>query len=111
MSYRVIATQTYKEEKNKWNKTDKIAAQKVEKKLADNPYVGDQCQYKFLREKRIGGKRIYFLVYDDLSLVLLVATSGKKDQQDTIDHIIHQFNEFKELAEEIVKQLAPSDPS
>ncbi|MDP3727822.1 MAG: hypothetical protein Q8R18_00040 [bacterium] len=110
MPYRVIATQTYKDEKKKWDKADQIAAEKIEKKLAENPNVGDQCQYKFLREKRVGGQRIYFLVYDDLDLVLLVATSGKKNQQETINHIIEQFDEFKELAQEIAKQLAPSDP-
>jgi mRNA-degrading endonuclease RelE of RelBE toxin-antitoxin system len=111
MRYRVIATQTYKEEKKKWSKSDQKTTEKIEKKLTDNPYVGDQCQYKFLREKRVGGKRIYFLVYDDLKLVLLVATSGKKDQQDTINHVIEQFDEFKELAKKIFKQLAPNDHS
>ena len=110
MTYHVIATQTYKDEKRKWSKADQVATQKIEKKLAENPYVGDQCQYIFLREKRIGGKRIYFLVYDDLGLVLLVATSGKKDQQETINHIIGQFSEFKDLAQEIAKQLSPSGP-
>lgn len=62
--------------------------------------------YPFFREKRIKKKRIYYLVYDDLKLVLLVATSGKKDQQSTIDHIKHNLYEYKKIAEEIIKQVS-----
>ncbi len=62
--------------------------------------------YPFFREKRIKEKRIYYLVYDDLKLVLLVATSGKKDQQLTIDHIKHSLHEYKKIAEEIIKQVS-----
>jgi len=46
------------------------------------------------------------LVYEDLKLVLLVATSGKKDQQATIDHIKHHLQEYRILAEKIAKQVS-----
>ena len=35
--------------------------------------------------KRIRGKRIYFLTYEDIQTVLLVAISNKKKQQETIN--------------------------
>jgi len=60
----------------------------------------------FLREKRIREKRIYYLVYEDLKLVLLVATSGKKDQQATIGHIKDNLDQFKIIAEQIARQLS-----
>jgi len=74
--------------------------------LAENPFVGNQLSYPFLREKKIGGRRIYYLVYEDLKLVLLVATSGKRDQQITIDHIRENIKEFRKVAEELSKQVS-----
>lgn len=71
-----------------------------------NPFVGDLIAYRFLREKRIREKRIYYLVYEDLKLVLLVATSGKKNQQATIDHIKRHLDEFRKVAEVIARQVS-----
>lgn len=76
--FTVIGTNTYLKEINKWTKADREAAEKIPKKLAINPFTGDQLSYLFLREKRIKEKRIYYLIYKDLKLVLLVATSGNK---------------------------------
>jgi hypothetical protein len=102
----VIETDTYREEINKFTKADKEAADKLPKKLAINPFIGNPLGYPFLREKRIKEKRIYYLVYEDLKLVLLVATSGKKDQQITISHIKEHLYKFKEIAIYISKQLS-----
>ncbi len=104
--FKVIATETYQEEIDKWTKADRIAAEKVPSKLAINPYIGNSLGYPYLRERRIREKRIYYLVYDDLKLVMLVATSGKKDQQETINHIKGRLDEFRMIAEEIIKRLS-----
>ena len=104
--YKVIETETYQKEIEKWAKADIEAAGKVPKKLAINPFIGDPLNYKFLREKRIREKRIDYLVYEDLKLVLLVATSGKKDQQATIGHIKDNLDQFKIIAEQIAMQLS-----
>lgn len=71
--------------------------------LKENPYVGDQIKYRFFREKRIKEKRIYYLVYDDLSAVLVVAFGGKKAQKETIDEIIKYLPKFKEYLKNILK--------
>ena len=98
--FKVFGTNTYLEEIKEWSKAEKEAAEKLPKKLAENPFIGDPLSYPFLREKRIGGKRVYFLVYEDLKLVLLVATSDKKDQQATIEHIKTHLDKFKKTHEE-----------
>lgn len=104
--YRVIGTETYQKEISQWTKEDREAAEKIPEKLAENPYIGDQLGYPFLRERRVKEKRVYYLIYDDLNLVLLVAVSGKKDQQKTIDYLKVHLHEFKELAEKIAKQVS-----
>lgn len=105
--YCVIGTETFEKEVSKWDKSEREIVEKIPKKLAENPYIGDQLSYHFLREKRVdGGKRIYYLIYDDLKLVLLVATSTKKDQQQTINYIKNSFSEFRKIAQEISKQIS-----
>jgi len=54
--FKVIGTDTYLQELDKWSKQDYNAAEKIPKKLAENPYVGKQLSYPFLREKKIGGR-------------------------------------------------------
>ncbi len=76
------------------------------KQLTDNPYVGDPLGYKFFREKKVGGKRVYYLVYDDLEAVLMVAISGKKTQQETIDEVKENLEEYYEATKETVRQLS-----
>ncbi len=104
--FRVVGTGTYLEEVEKWPKTYRLVAEKIPRQLTINPLVGNPLGYPFLREKRIREKRVYYLVYPDLLLVLLVATSGKKDQQPTIDHIKAKLPEFRKEAEKIAKQVS-----
>jgi|SRR3989338_7760761 len=104
--YKVIGTDTYIKEIKKWPKPDFEDASNVPKQLAENPLTGKPLSYIFLREKRIREKRIYYLVYEDLKLVLLVAVSGKKDQQATIDHIKENMKEFRKVAEYVAKQAS-----
>ena len=102
----VIGTDTYLKEIDKWPKKDKEAALKIPHQLKENPLVGKPLGYPFLREKKISERRAYYLVYEDLKLVLLVATSSKKDQQATIDHIKKHLNEFEKIAENVIKQVS-----
>lgn len=60
----------------------------------------------FFREKRVNEKRVYFLIYKELNLVLIIATSGKKDQQFTIDYVKSHLDEFKIFAEKIARQVS-----
>ena len=104
--FKVIGTDTYLKEISKWSKVEIEAAEKIPEQLKENPFVGQQLRYPFLREKRIKEKRVYYLIYEDLNLVLLVAVSGKKDQQSTIDRLISQFAEYRKVAEQIAKQVS-----
>jgi len=67
--FKVIGTYTYLEELDKWPKADREAAEKIPKQLSVNPYIGSQLGYPFFREKRVRGRRVYYLIYDDLKLV------------------------------------------
>ena len=102
MSYNVYTTESFDKEIAKFKIDDK-RIQKIFLQLKENPYVGDQLQYKNLREKRMNEKRIYYLVYDYLKSVLVVAVSDKKNQQATINRIIGCFDEYREYLKDIIK--------
>ena len=75
-----------------------------EKQLSTNPYVGDACGRPFFREKRLGNKRVYFLIYDEFSAVLLVGLSDKKTQQITIDDIQDALDNYSDYVKEELKR-------
>ncbi|MFZ1971052.1 MAG: hypothetical protein WAU65_02650 [Candidatus Nanoarchaeia archaeon] len=102
MTYSVYTTETFDEEIDKLSNLDKEIIKKIYLQLKENPYVGDQIRYKFFREKRIREKRIYYLIYDDLSAVLMVAFGRKKEQQETINEIVKYLPEFKKYMKKLL---------
>ena len=74
----------------------------IEDEISEKGFTGDPLGLRFLREKRISGKRIYFLVYEEFKAVLMVSISDKKTQQETIDKIKVFLPEFKKLMEEFI---------
>ncbi len=103
MVYSVYVTENFENEIDMLPESDKLIIKKIFLQLKENPYVGDPIRYKFFREKRIREKRIYYIVYDDLSAVLMVAFGGKKVQQNTIDEIIKDFPKFREYLENALR--------
>lgn len=104
MVYAVYTTERFDREVEALSDFDKEIIKKAITKLKDNPYVGDPIKYKFFREKRIREKRFYFLVYDSLLTVLVIAFGGKKMQQDTIDEVISLLPEYEKYIKEIIKR-------
>ncbi len=103
MSYAIYTTKSFDRQITKLLQNDRERIQKIFLQLKENPYVGDQLQYRHLREKRISEKRVYYLVYDDLQAVLVVAIGGKKEQQATINYIINNFDEYKKHLEKLLR--------
>ena len=58
---------------------------------------GKPLSYTFFREKKIREKRIYFLVYREIRVILLVNASTKKYQKKTINKIKMFLYEYREL--------------
>lgn len=93
----------YEEVQVKLSIYDQRRFYKLIKQIESNPYVGDSLQIKNIREKRFDGKRIYYVIFDDLRAVLIVAMSDKKTQQKTIDFIRNNLNEYRLLMKKILK--------
>ena len=102
MGYKVyIHPAVHKETIAKLLLNDQNRINNLVQQLADNPYVGDSLQIRFIREKRLDGNRIYYVVFDDLKKVLIVAISDKKTQQKTIDSIRSNINLYRDYVKNI----------
>ncbi len=98
--YKVFRSLSFQEEIEKYDKSIQDRVDKIEEKLVDNQEYGNPLGTKWFRESRFENYRVYYLIYEDLQAVYMVAISGKKDQQKTIN-TIRLFLEF--FREEIIK--------
>ena len=103
MEYAVFTTEEFERLMSKLNQEEQRRIEKMFRQLSANPYVGNMLRYRFLREKRLREKRIYYMVYDDLRAVLVVALGGKKTQQETIDEIVQYFPAYRRYLEQLLK--------
>lgn len=110
--YSVFRTAKFdKELEKKFSRSEISEVENFERKqLTNNPYVGDPLSYRFFREKKLGGKRVYYLIYDELKAVLMVATSDKKTQRTTIDEIRQHLDGYHQVIEEAIKQHGEYGP-
>ena len=61
--------------------------------------------YIFFREKKLNSHRIYYLVYEEFVIVLMVAVSDKKTQQATIDDIKQRLDEYYAFVRDTLRKL------
>jgi len=71
--------------------------QRIIDELKQTWNTGKPLGYPFFREKKFEKYRIYFLVYEEHNAVLLITISDKKAQQDTIERIKDQLDQYREL--------------
>ena len=104
--YKIFRTHRFDRELvKKFSPQEQREVEKFEKnQLVQSPYVGDQLRYPFFREKKVSGKWVYYLIYDDLQAVLMIAVGDKKTQQETIDEIKSKLKEYYAIIKETIKQ-------
>lgn len=105
MKFKVFRTKTFEKEFEKLPKAEQKEIEKFEEKLPENPFLGKPLGFVFFREKRLNARRIYYLVYGEFVIVLMVAISDKKTQQATIDAIREKMDEYYKTVGESLKKL------
>ena len=80
----------------------KIKARLV-RSFTQNPEYGNPLGTRWFRESRFENYRIYYLIYEDLQAIYIVAISGKKVQQKTINTIRIFLDFFREEIERLVE--------
>jgi mRNA-degrading endonuclease RelE of RelBE toxin-antitoxin system len=101
--YKVYRSATFKEEVSKYDKPVQDRVDKIEDKLEFNSEYGNPLGTKWFRETRFENFRVYYLVYEDLQAIYMVAISGKKDQQKIINTIRLFLEFFRGEIEKLVR--------
>lgn len=102
--YKVFRSVGFQEEIAKHDKNIQGRVDKIEDKLMGNPGYGNPLGTKWFRESIFENYRISYLIYEDLQVVYMVAISGKKDQQKTINTIRLFLEFFREEIEKLVRE-------
>ena len=101
MAYHVYETDTFSKIFLTMEKSEQEWVRKVRLQLAENPHTGKPLRYDWFREKKLGDKRLYYLIYTNISKVLVVSFGSKKDQQKIIDHILENRERYKTIIDSV----------
>ena len=104
--YRIFIEEEFEHEFDKLPAAERERILKVREQIKENPFVGKPLGYAWFREKHLNGKRLYWLVYENLNAALIVALSDKKTQQLTINSIKIALDYYKGK----IKQKLSSTP-
>lgn len=101
-SYKIFIEPEFENDFSKLSKVEQKRTIKIKDQLKENPYVGKPLGYEWFREKRLNGKRIYYLIYENHKAVLIAALSDKKTQQLTINLIKLTLDQYKDKIEKML---------
>ncbi len=97
LMFRVFTTEEFDKDFDGLDGSEKMRVRKFRDQLRER---GDEvgkplAGLSIFREKKFNGNRLYFLVYKQFSVVLLLAISDKKAQQATINKILLHLAEYE----------------
>jgi len=101
MLFKIYETETFSKLFEAMEKTEQEWVDKIKLQLIENSQVGKPLKFEWFREKKFGGKRLYYLIYKDVSKILLVSFGPKKEQQRIIDHIIENKERYRKIIESV----------
>ena len=74
-----------------------IWMKKMKAQLRESLLVGKPLRCEWFREKKFGNKRLFYVINQETSKVLLVSFATKKRQQETIEHVLKNKAEYLNL--------------
>lgn len=73
MHHQVYETETFTKLYGAMEKVEQEWVDKIKQQLIENPQTGKPLRFDWFREKKFGDKRMYYLVYKNVSKILLVS--------------------------------------
>ncbi len=95
----VYETEAFTELCEALEKSEREWVEKIKDQLAGNLEIGKPLKYDWFREKKLGGKRLYYLINKKTSKTIILAFGGKKEQQKIIDHVLANRERYTRLIE------------
>ena len=96
MKYELKETQEFDKQFTKLPNEIRCRFEAQFKQVQMDPYsIGKALSFRWLRELKNEGYRVYYLVYDNEVVVLFVGESDKKNQSTKINAIKSNINQYK----------------
>lgn len=106
MGYRVFTTREFDKSFDRLDNSDKIKVRKILNQLKERgDSSGKPLKFPYFRERKFEGKRLYYLVYKEHLIILAVAISNKKTQQETIEAITSELRDYKDIIDKKLREL------
>ncbi len=105
--FRIFKTAAFDEEYSRLDNSEQIRIDKILSALLEKGgVIGKPLSgLSFFREKKFDGKRLYYLVYENVFVILVLALSDKKAQQATINEILLHIGEYEKYVIETLKKI------
>lgn len=103
----IYETDSFTELLNSLPNNEKQRIEKIKIQLQNNSKIGKPLGFEWFREKYIEGKRLYYLLYLEVepNKILLIAYGNKKQQQNIINFIKDNKEDFKQFLTKDYKTL------
>ncbi len=106
MSFRIFKTKEFDDDFNKLDKSEKIRVEKILHQIYERgSETGKPLGLPSFREKKFNSKRLYYLIYENLGVILILTISTKKAQQATINNILSHLEGYHDLVIIKLKEL------
>ena len=93
--YRIFTTDEFEKDLHKLDNSEQLRVRKILKQLKEQGgNVGKILGPSSFREKKFDGKRLYYLIYENFLVILVLAISDKKTQQATINMILAKIADY-----------------
>jgi mRNA-degrading endonuclease RelE of RelBE toxin-antitoxin system len=105
--FRVFTTAEFDRDFRKLDSQEQKVVTKILRQIKEQGNVVGKplAGLTFFREKKFGGKRLYYLIYEGQLLILALAISTKKTHQATVNAILSDLERYKRhITEEIGKK-------
>ncbi len=105
--YRVFTTEEFDNDFDKLDNSEQIRIRKTITQLKEQGgSVGKPLSgLSFFKEKKLNGKRVYYLFYETYKVILIIAISDKKTQQVTINQILIDMAEYQRYVLETISKI------
>ena len=97
--FRIFTSEEFNKDFSKLSSQEQARVNNILKQLKEHGSdIGKPLSgLSFFREKKFDGKRVYYLVYNELFVILAIAISSKKAQQATINKILLDLAEYQKF--------------
>lgn len=93
----VYETETFSKLYDAAEKVEQDWIDKIKDHLGQNLRTGQPLRFDWFREKKLGDKRLFYLINEQTHKAILISFGSKKEQQQIINHIIINKEKYLSL--------------